>query len=223
MVEVGELWGLSPGRVRSELQRARVLSETFPEVWALCLDGALDPYRAGLVADAATGSLHEVAWPELATASAPGSGPGDVHREATPTCPTWSSARSSSCATSSPTRPPACARATPTSASAGRTTTAGPPRTRSRFDGSAGDGTGALVLTSSVDRIQLADHRLTLAAKAVRASGDGRTLEQLRTDLALGLILGTTRIAPDGDATSQSPATGSWRSRPPRSPGRSST
>ena len=49
VVEVGELWGLSPGRVRSELQRARVLSETFPEVWALCLEGALDLYRAGLV------------------------------------------------------------------------------------------------------------------------------------------------------------------------------
>ena len=43
-------------------------------------------------------------------------------------------------------------------------------------DGSVGDGTGSLMLTSSVDRVQLADYRLTLAAKAVRASGDARTL-----------------------------------------------
>ena len=46
------------------------------------------------------------------------------------------------------------------------------------------------MLTSSVDRIQLADHRLTLAAKAVRASGDERTLEQLRPTSRSGLILG---------------------------------
>ncbi len=59
-------------------------------------------------------------------------------------------------------------------------------------DGSPGDGTGSLTLTDSVDRILLADHRLTLAAKSARASGDPRTLEQLRADLAVDLILGET-------------------------------
>ena len=199
VVEVGELWGLSPGRVRSELQRARVLSETFPEVWALCLEGALDLYRAGLVSDAATGSLDESTWAELAGRIGP-----------------WLRARR---------RPPGgdpdlpdlvvCTVKQLRNKLTYETTRLRPRRADERFrraydgrratahtqpfDGSAGDGTGALVLTSRVDRIQLADHRLTLAAKAVRASGDERTLEQLRTDLALGLILGTTRIAPDGD------------------------
>ena len=51
---------------------------------------------------------------------------------------------------------------------------------------------GSLTLTDSVDRILLADHRLTLAARSARASGDPRTLEQLRTDLAVDLILGET-------------------------------
>ena len=67
--------GTVPGPGPSELQRARVLSETFPEVWVLCLEGALDLYRAGLVADAATGSLDESTWPELAGRIGPGSGP----------------------------------------------------------------------------------------------------------------------------------------------------
>jgi hypothetical protein len=66
-------------------------------------------------------------------------------------------------------------------------------------DGSTGDGMGTLTLHHSVDTVQVADYRLTLAAKAVRAQGDPRTLEQLRTDLAMDLLI--------GKATIQSPAT----------------
>ena len=120
----------------------------------------------------------------------------------------------------------ACGPATPTSASAGRTTHAAPPRTRNRSDGSAGDGTGALVLTGSVDRIQLADHRLTLAARAVRASGDA---QDARAAAHRSRPRPDPRHHPDRPgrrgragppAAGQSLATGSWTSRRPRSPGR---
>ena len=201
VVEVGELWGLSPGRVRSELQRARVLCETFPDVWQLCLDGALDTYRAGLVADAATGSLPEAAWPELADRIGPWLRArrrppgGDTDLPDLVVC-TVKQLRNKLTYETARLRPRDADERFRRAYDDRRATAHTQP-----LDGSAGDGTGALVLTSSVDRIQLADHRLTLAAKAVRASGDGRTLEQLRTDLALGLILGTTRIAPDGDAS----------------------
>ena len=206
VVEVGELWGLSPGRVRSELQRARVLCETFPDVWQLCLDGALDTYRAGLVADAATGSLPEVAWPELADRIGPWLRArrrppgGDTDLPDLVVC-TVKQLRNKLTYETARLRPRDADERFRRAYDDRRATAHTQP-----LDGSAGDGTGALVLTSSVDRIQLADHRLTLAAKAVRVSGDGRTLEQLRTDLALGLILGTTRIGSDGDES----APGDW-------------
>jgi hypothetical protein len=65
VIEVGELWGLSPGRVRSDLLHCRVLTTSFPDVWRLCRLGALDGYRAGLVAEAAT-NLPERSWPAFA-------------------------------------------------------------------------------------------------------------------------------------------------------------
>lgn len=39
-----------------------------------------------------------------------------------------------------------------------------------------------------------ADHRLTLAAKALRNAGDERTLDQLRADPACALIIGRTEV-----------------------------
>ena len=133
VVEVGELWGLSPGRVRSELQRARVLAETFPEVWDLCLAGALDTYRAGLVADAATGSLPESAWPELAGRIGPWLRARRRPPGGDPDLPDLGRLHGQAAAQQAHLRDhPAAARATPTSGSAGRTTPAGPPRTRNR-------------------------------------------------------------------------------------------
>jgi hypothetical protein len=56
------------------------------------------------------------------------------------------------------------------------------------------DGTGSLTIGNSIDQIQLADYRLTLAAQQKRAEGDERTLEQLRADLAVDLILGRDEV-----------------------------
>ncbi len=67
-------------------------------------------------------------------------------------------------------------------------------RSESEGETSAGDGTGTLVSSHSVDQVQLADYRLTLAAKALRGRGDQRTLEQLRADVALDLLTGRAQI-----------------------------
>jgi hypothetical protein len=53
---------------------------------------------------------------------------------------------------------------------------------------------GSLSVTHSVDQVPLADYRLTLSAKALRAAGDERTLEQLRADLAMDLLTGRAQI-----------------------------
>ena len=72
IVEVGELWSLSPGQVRSDLQQAMTLSRSFPGVWELCLAGRLDGYRAGLIADAATRTSPRPTGRHSATGSPPG-------------------------------------------------------------------------------------------------------------------------------------------------------
>ncbi len=220
VIEVGELWGLSPGRVRSDLQRARVLATYFPEVWALCLTGALDGFRAGLVADAATSGLDESAWGGLAVRIGPWlrrhlrRPGGDSDLPELVSC-TVKQLRNKLTYETSKLRP-RDADLRFAKAYAGRRATAH----THPGDGSVGDGTGSLTLTNSVDRIQLADYRLTLAAKAVRALGDDdRTLEQLRTDLALDLILGTATVNAglgdlEGYAAGATPSDG-WISRLP--------
>jgi len=52
------------------------------------------------------------------------------------------------------------------------------------------DGMGYLSINNTVNQVQVAGYRLTLLAKALRAKGDERTLEQLRSDLAVDLIVG---------------------------------
>jgi hypothetical protein len=51
-----------------------------------------------------------------------------------------------------------------------------------------------LTLSSSLPAVQLADYRLTLIAQWMREQGDDRTVDQLRTDLAIDLILGKVRV-----------------------------
>lgn len=43
VVEVGELWAVSESWLRKQLNVALCLAEHFPEIWQLCLSGALDP------------------------------------------------------------------------------------------------------------------------------------------------------------------------------------
>jgi hypothetical protein len=57
-------------------------------------------------------------------------------------------------------------------------------------------GLGQLAVTSSVDQVRLARHRLHLTAKSMRASGDERTIEQLMSDVALDLLIGRAEGVP---------------------------
>ena len=201
IVEAGSLWGLSPGRVRADLTRARVLSTHFPGVWALCRAGRLDGYRAGLVADAATGRLPEACWPELAERVT-----GWLHRHLRrpgedPDLPEWvcSSVKQLRNKLTYET-----ARLAPRTGEeafrrgyADRHATAHTHPLPGGPGGGVGDGMGTLSLTHSIDEGQLADYRLTLAAKALHAQrpeGDERTLEQLRADVAADLLTGRAEI-----------------------------
>jgi hypothetical protein len=61
------------------------------------------------------------------------------------------------------------------------------------------DGMGQLAITASVDEVRLARHRLHLSAKELRAAGDGRTVEQLMSDLAVDLLVGRGEHVPVPD------------------------
>ena len=52
------------------------------------------------------------------------------------------------------------------------------------------DGMGHLGVTATVDQVLVAKRRLTLAAKQLRENGDERTVDQLRSDLAMDLLCG---------------------------------
>jgi hypothetical protein len=58
------------------------------------------------------------------------------------------------------------------------------------------DGMSWLTISATTDKVQLAGHRLTLAAKQLRNQGDERTLDQLRSDLAIDLLTGRERDVP---------------------------
>ena len=58
------------------------------------------------------------------------------------------------------------------------------------------DGMASLTIESTTDQVQRADHRLTLAAKELRAGGDERTLQQLKSDLAIDLLTGRSEGVP---------------------------
>jgi hypothetical protein len=53
-----------------------------------------------------------------------------------------------------------------------------------------------LSVNGRVDQVRLAHHRLTLAARHQRARGDERTIDQLKADLALDLLIGKQDAAP---------------------------
>ncbi len=185
VVEVGELWGMSESWVRKQLNVALCLSEHFPEVWQLCLVGRLDGYRATLVADAARTNLNlpEELWRfaqritrflrrHLRTVD------GAEDSEPLVTC-SHRQLRNKI-------------------AYELRLLRAGDAeeRFRKRYaerhvtGRDDEDGMSWLSITNTTDQVRLAHHRLTLAARQRRADGDERTLDQLRADLAMDLLVG---------------------------------
>ncbi|WP_427197711.1 HNH endonuclease signature motif containing protein [Ornithinimicrobium sp. Y1847] len=65
------------------------------------------------------------------------------------------------------------------------------------------DGTATVTLQGTATQIIAATDRLERAARAARAAGDPRTLDQLGTDIALSLLLHSTLNLPDLASTNQ--------------------
>ncbi|WP_180935819.1 hypothetical protein [Nocardioides ungokensis] len=191
VVEVSALWGLGEGRVRHELNVALFLSSHFTRVWDLCLSGQLDTYRASVIAD---NVRHAVSDPvQLFKLAARISAFLERHLSDAHGLPGV----------------PAVVACTPKqlrnkltyeinrvraadAAERHRKAHAGRRTRASDLE----DGMAHLGITSTVDQVRLADHRLTLAARDLRRQGDGRTIEQLKSDLAMDLLVGREEGVP---------------------------
>jgi hypothetical protein len=187
VVEVGELWGMPESWVRKQLNIALCLSTHFAFVWELCLGGRIDSYRASIIADAARYGLDK---PDEYAALAcrvdafltrrlkPLDDIPDSDLESVVHC-SPKQLRNKLTYEINKIRS-ADAEARHRKAKAARDVRA--------TDGD--DGMSWLTITASTDQVQLAGHRLTLAAKDLRRRGDERTLDQLRSDLAIDLLAG---------------------------------
>lgn len=184
-LEVSEAWAVSDNHARHQLNVALFLSEHLPGVWKLCLQGALDRYRATTIADIARLRLDDPAdWARLAERLAPFLSRHlrsyDDLGVALVTC-TVTQLRNKLNYETRVLRPADDEFAKQLSDRAVRA---------HEFE----DGMAQLSVTSSVDQVRLARHRLHLTAKELRSRGDERTIEQLMADVALDLIIGR---APD--------------------------
>jgi Domain of unknown function (DUF222) len=186
IIEISELWGLTAGRVGRDVAVARTLVEHFGGVWELCAAGQLDAYKATIIAEAATAALeHPLDFAKLAnriTAWLLAGVPKEPERRGLVNR-TVAQLRRKLAYELKKLRPRDANQ---------RHARAFKDRRISSCP--FGDGMGLLSMTGSIDQVQLADYRLTLIAKAFRAQGDPRTLEQLRTDLAFELIIGTLEV-----------------------------
>lgn len=183
VVEVGELWGISSGTLRRELNIAIFLAERLPSVWSLAQRGSLDHGRARLIADALRREVDadtslEVTDRRISTYLL-------KHLRALDD-------EGLICCTTRQLQNKLAyeVRRLRSADAESRFARRYADRTATAHAGE--DGIGWLTIESSVDRVQVAHHRLTLAAKALRANGDTRTLDQLRSDLALDLLSGVT-------------------------------
>ncbi|MFC4785964.1 hypothetical protein ACT8ZV_15915 [Nocardioides sp. MAHUQ-72] len=191
VTEVSALWGLSEPRVRHELNVALFLHQYFAEVWALCAAGQLDGYRATLLADAVR---HAVTDPLQLRILAPRL-TGFLHKhlsdahglEGVPAVVVCTPKQLRNKLTYEINRlRSADAEERHRRAKADRTVRATETT----------DGMAHLGITATVDQVLLAEHRLTHAARRLRRAGDERTLTQLKSDLALDLLIGRSQGVP---------------------------
>lgn len=191
VAEASELWAQDEAWLRRQLNIAICLQDKLPSVWELHSRGQLDAYRAGIVADQARHHLdrdeeyaaldrrlgrylnrHLVELPELADHPELDGVTSVVRRTAKQLRNKLDYEirllRSSEAE----------------------------ERFRKAYDGrhvrasDGEDGISWLTIESTTDQVQLALHRLTLAAKQLRRDGDQRTLDQLKSDLAVQLLTG---------------------------------
>lgn len=180
-LKTSEVWATGARFSRSQLNIALFLAEHLTEVWELCLSGALDRFRAMTIADIVRHRLDDPAdWAVVAPRVAQFL---RQHLRAFPefnisvvTC-TITQLRNK---LNYETR-----KLAPADAEFVR---AYDDRAARAID--LGDGMGALSVTSSLDKVLIAERRLHRAAKAKRAEGDPRSVRQLMSDLAIDLIVG---------------------------------
>ena len=214
-VEVAALTGATEGRVKSDLRTTRALQESFPGIWALVEAGQLDLFRASRVTDAASTHLSDpvavarfaaemTAWFDRHLAAKDRVGAGSDDTEGVPPLVTRTARQIGNHVAY------LVKKLRPQDAE---------EQFRRKFTrrsvsvASDGDGMAQLVLSHDVVSLRAVDYRLTLLAKALRRDGDPRNLEQLRTDLAVDLLLGRLTVdattgelahpdtAPGGDPT----------------------
>lgn len=185
VVEVGELWGFSEAWLRKQLNVALCLTDHFPELWQLCLAGSLDAYRATLVADAARTNLdHPEEYARFARRMTV-----FLRRHLHPVDGVEGSEALVTCTRRQLANKIAYELRLLRQRDAEQ-------RFRKKYAGRQvtgrddEDGMSWLTVNHTTDQVRLAHHRLTLAARAKRAEGDERTLDQLRSDLAIDLLTG---------------------------------
>lgn len=180
-LKTSEVWASGAQHARSQLNIALFLSEHLPEVWELCRSGALDRYRAATVADLVR---HRLDDPEDWAVIAP-----RVTRFLRRHLTTFAEFNISlvTC-TITQLRNKLNYETRKLVGADEEFVRAYEDRGASATD--TGDGMGSLSITSSVDKVLVAERRLHLAAKAKRAEGDERTVQQLMSDLAIDLIVG---------------------------------
>jgi len=188
VLDTSETWAQGDQHARTELNIALFLSEHLPQVWELCRTGALDRFRAKTVADLIR---HRVTDPaDVATIGARITA---FLRKHLRTYAELNTAMVTCTITQLRNRLNYEVRKLVTvdeeyaRAFADRNVTITEP---------AEEGIAVLHVTSSVDQVMLARHRLHLSAKALRNAGDPRTIDQLMADLALDLIIGRAEDLP---------------------------
>lgn len=183
VVEVGELWGMSSGSLRRELNAVIFLVDRLPSVWALVKSGALDNYRARLIGDTLRREVDEDAPLEAVDKR--------VSRFLLKHLRTVDGELDGLvCCTTRQLQNKLAYEVRRLRLADTEARFARKYADRSATVQTGEDGMGWLTIEHSVDRVQLAHRRLSLAAKELRAAGDARTLDQLRSDLALDLLVG---------------------------------
>lgn len=185
--DTSECWAQGDQYSRSQLNIALFLHEHLPEVWALCLAGTLDRYRAVTIADIIRKRLDDPAdWAKVALRIMPFLRKhlrryAEFNIEMV-TC-TITQLRNK---LNYETRVLAPADEEFARKFADRGVAVWEEE----------DGMASLSVSTSVDEARLAKHRLWLSAKSKRDEGDERTVKQLMSDLAMDLLIGRADDVP---------------------------
>lgn len=186
--ELGPLLGMGDRLIESNLDLVETLTRYFPRMWAQCLQGRLDLGRANV----AVTYLQRIVDPEDRRAYAE-SVEDFLDSQDDPSArlhPVRYLNLQQACWRRGRRYPQVTKQQSFREAFARR-------RVRLRTDA---DGMSSLVCTTRVDKGLQADYRLTLIAKKrAEADGEKRTIEQLRADTMVDLILGRVSVAV-GDA-----------------------